>query len=133
MVWLRSEAIWRAWESLYSRREDWFATVVIWVFWDVMVGRDVSVSRMSERHGGRGALHGGWRGVVWSVRRSVSDFRLMNVCVVRQRKKERKKALESHLFLVVFRFLVYSLDRLSISELASITFMTLDLTLGASV
>jgi hypothetical protein len=32
MVWLRSEAIWRAWESSYLRREDWCTRVVIWGF-----------------------------------------------------------------------------------------------------
>ena len=68
--------------------------------------------------------------VVWSVRRSVSDFHLMNVCVVRPRNEERKNALESHLFLIVFCSFVSipsSSFRPPISELASIMFKMLDL------
>ena len=41
MVWLRSEAIWRARGSSSSRRDDWCVRVVIWDFWDAIIRVDV--------------------------------------------------------------------------------------------
>jgi hypothetical protein len=62
------------------------------------------------------------------VQRSVSDFRWMNVSVVRQRKEERI-GVESYLFFIVLRsfsFFLLSFFWFSIGEPASITFKPLD-------